>query len=366
MGTRRAATLLPVQNTAIARIDLGALRDNLMVARKLCPRSRIMAMVKADAYGHGLVPAAKALCAADAFAVARLQEALTLRDAGVSQRILVLGTLLDPADLAACSTQNIDVTAHDALCVAAIASAARHGSLRVWLKLDSGMHRLGLDPASFIAADRQLADTPGVREVLHMTHFSSADDAASAATDRQIECFFACHQHNPRAGASLANSAALISRPNTHADWVRPGILLYGGQPSRTHDIAVRPAMTLVTRVLALRHLEAGEAVGYHRRWISPRSSRIATLGIGYGDGYPRHAANGTPICINGRRVPLVGRVSMDSLTVDVTDCERIAVGDEAVLWGPELPAAQVAEHADTIDYALFTALSQRVTREYR
>lgn len=354
-----------MHNTATARIDVAALRDNLAVVRHLCPRSRIMAMVKADAYGHGLLPAARAFAAADGLAVARLQEALALRDAGITQRILLLGTLLDEDDLAACSALSIDVTAHDAPAVAAIATAARHGALRVWLKLDSGMHRMGLDPQSFIEADRVLAATSGVTELIHMTHFSTADDPAAGATERQIERFAACHRRNPQTQTSLANSAALISRPETHGDWVRPGIMLYGGRPHGTLPAPVRAAMRLATRVLALREIARGEPVGYHGRWVSQRPSRVATLGIGYGDGYPRHAPNGTPVWIRGGLAPLVGRVSMDSIGVDVTDLGDVAIGDEAVLWGPELPAATIAGHAETIDYALFTGVTQRVMREY-
>jgi alanine racemase len=352
-------------NTARVIIDLAALRHNLAVVRTLCPGSRIMAMVKADAYGHGLLPAARALAAADGLAVARLEEGLQLRRAGIGQRLLLLGTLLDEADLRLCSAQNIDVTAHDPATVARIAAVAATAPLRVWLKLDSGMHRLGLAPAAFSAAAQQLQRQPGILEIVHMMHFSSAEDAASPATARQLACFAACHGAAP-AAVSLANSAALISRPDSRRDWVRPGIMLYGGNPlAASHPLPLRAVMSLRARVLALRTVEAGAGVGYNGIWTSTRSSRIATIGIGYGDGYPRHAGNGTPVWVGNRRAPLVGRVSMDSLAVDVTDCAAVEVGDEVVLWGDELPAAEVARHAGTISYALFTALSARVTREY-
>jgi alanine racemase len=354
-----------MHNTATARIDLSALRDNLGVVRRLCPQSRIMAMVKSDAYGHGLVPAAKALHEADGLAVARLEEALALRDAGIARRLLLLGTLLDAADLALCSRRDIDVTAHDATSVAAIAAALREHPLRVWIKLDSGMHRVGLDPEAFIAADRLLRSLPGAGEVTHMTHFSSADDPDHTVLDAQLACFSACRRRLPAARASIANSAALIRRPETHLDWVRPGIMLYGGRPLPAQPVALRPAMTLAARVLAVRSLGPGQPVGYNGRWISARASRVATIGIGYGDGYPRQARNGTPVLVNGCRAPLAGTVSMDSLCVDVTDCGAVAAGDEAILWGPTLPAALVAEHSATIDYALFTALGRRVGREY-
>lgn len=352
-----------MKNTATARIDLAALSANLTVVRALCPRSRIMAMVKANAYGHGLIPAARALADADGLAVGRLQEALDLRAAGITQRMLLLGSVLDAGDLALCQAHAIDVTAHDAASVAAIAAAAGQHALRVWLKLDSGMHRLGLDPAAFIEADKALRSIPGVSELIHMSHFSSADDSNRQAMDRQLECFAQCHRHNPVAPVSLANSAALLSRPDTHADWVRPGIMLYGGGPPAARAAGVRPVMTLTSNVLAVRNVAAGDSVGYYGRWTSTRSTRVATVGIGYGDGYPRHAPNGTPVLIGGRRGLLVGRVSMDSIGVDVTACEPVNVGDEVVLWGPQLPASEVADHADTIDYALFTGVSSRVTR---
>jgi alanine racemase len=323
-------------------------------------------MIKADAYGHGLLPVARALNAADGFAVARLQEALALREAGIEQRILLLATLLDHADLAICSQRSIDVTAHDKASVDSIDAVACKMPLRVWLKLDSGMHRVGLDPAAFIEADRTLASRPGVLELTHMTHFSSADDMTPSVMEQQLACFSACHSANPQAKVSLANSAALIARPDTHADWVRPGIMLYGSNPVRaSHDVPLMAAMTLLARVIAVRDIGAGESVGYNRRWTSARPSRIATIGIGYGDGYPRQVGNGTPVLLDGRMAPLVGRVSMDSLTVDVTDYDRVAVGDEATLWGAELPVATIAEHARTISYELLTSLRPRVNREY-
>jgi alanine racemase len=353
-----------MENTASARIDLGALRENLSVVRQLCPHSCIMAMIKADAYGHGLLPVARTLSAADGLAVARLQEALVLRTAGVAQRVLLLGTLLDEQDLAICSKQNIDVTAHDNISVTSIIKQACRTPLRVWLKLDSGMHRVGLNCDAFVEADRMLSTHPGILDLIHMTHFSSADDAATQVTERQLSRFWACHNASSNAKVSLANSAALIANPATHADWVRPGIMLYGENPIGARcPVSLRAAMTVRARVIAIRDLEVGESVGYHARWTAARPSRIGTVGIGYGDGYPRHARNGTPLRINGHLVPLVGQVSMDSLTVDLTECGPVSVGDEAILWGPELPAAAVAECANTISYELFTSLNQRVPR---
>jgi alanine racemase len=355
-----------MHNTVRARVDLAAVRHNLALVRSLCPKSRVMAMVKANAYGHGLIPIARALGSADGLAVARLQEALALRQAGIVQRILLLATLLNKEDFALCSQQNIDVTGHDRGSVTAILASAQRAPLRVWLKLDSGMHRVGLQPDAFIEADRLLSRHPGVRELVHMTHFSSAGDQNNTVMDRQLSCFWACHAANPSAPVSLANSAALLCRSETHADWVRPGIMLYGDNPvGARRPVPLRAAMTLCARLIAIRDIGIGEAVGYNSRWISGCPSRIGTVGIGYGDGYPRHAGNGTPVWVREQSVPLAGQVSMDSLAIDLTACGRVAVGDEVGLWGAELPAATIAEYAGTISYELFTSLTQRVEREY-
>jgi len=355
-----------MENTASAQIDLNALRDNFSVVRRLCPSSRIMAMVKADAYGHGLLPVARTLNVADGLAVARLQEALQLRNAGITQRILLLGTLLDKQDLAACSRHNIDVTAHDQVSVSSIVEQARLTPLRVWLELDSGMHRLGLNANAFIEADRILSAHSGILDLIHMTHFSSADAEAPEVMETQLSLFWACHNASSNALVSLANSAALIANCSTRADWVRPGVMLYGDNPvAAQHNLPLRSAMTVRARVIAVRDLEAGESVGYNSGWMTARTSRIGTVGIGYGDGYPRQAGNGTPVWIKGTLVPLVGQVSMDSLTIDLTDHAGISVGDEAVLWGQELSAATVAKCANTISYHLFASLTQRVRREY-
>ncbi|MGA8707306.1 MAG: alanine racemase [Steroidobacteraceae bacterium] len=355
-----------MRNTARALINLAALTHNLSVVRGLCAQCRVMAMLKADAYGHGAVAAARALAGANGFAVARLDEALELRESGIGQRILLLPTLLDPEEYALCSRLQIDVTAHDADSVAGIAQAARAQPLRVWLKLDSGMHRLGLDALAFIEADRQLSALSGITELVHMTHFSSTRDMDAPVMARQLAVFGQSHAVDAGREVSVANSATLIARPALRSGWVRPGIMLYGDNPlAAAHPLPLKPVMQLRARVLAVRAIPAGDSVGYDGCWTATRASRIATLGIGYADGYPRHVPNGTPVWINGATVALVGRVSMDSITIDVTDCGGIAVGDEAVLWGPELPAAVIAEKASTATYQLFTGIGRRVTREY-
>jgi alanine racemase len=350
-------------NTATAHIDLAALKANLATLRRLT-RSRILAVVKANAYGHGLVPAAQALREADGLAVARLDEALQLRSAGVTLRLVLLGTALDVPELELCSQHQIDVTIHDETSFELVNAQARLRPLRVWLKLDSGLHRFGLDPEAFVSFDRTLTSNPGILERIHMTHFSDSDNPDQTSTDRQLACFEATHQRASGAPVSLANSAAILSRPDTHGDWVRPGIALYAPELNGG-TTGLRSVMTLKSSVIAVRNVAAGEAVGYGARWTSARPSRIATVGIGYGDGYPRHARNGAPVHIRGCELPLVGLVSMDSLMVDVTGQPDVAVGDEVTLWGGDLPVARVAGAAQTNSYHLLTAVSARVKRNY-
>lgn len=343
-------------------INLAAIRHNLAQVRRLCPDSRIMAMIKADGYGHGLLATARAVAAADGLAVARLEEALQLRHAGIRQRVLLLGTWLDQHDLEVCCRQAFDVVIHDeASAQLVLARNDWPGSLRIWLKLDSGMHRLGLPPDSFQRVREQLRRHPQVSELVEMMHFSCADEPASDETGRQLRCFNAVH--DPALPASVANSAALIRLPECRTGWVRPGIMLYGDNPLPGTDVDLRPAMRFTARVLAVREIGPGEAVGYGVSWRAGRASRIATVGVGYGDGYPRHAASGTPVRIGGRRAPLAGRVSMDSITVDVTDIPPVAVGDVAELWGEQQPVAEVADYAGTISYELLTGVNARVPR---
>ncbi|HUH37454.1 MAG TPA: alanine racemase [Spongiibacteraceae bacterium] len=352
-------------NTALATIDLAALRHNLHRARALAPGSKLMAMIKANGYGHGLLPVARALSDADGLAVARLDEAVQLREQGLAQRLLLLGTLLDDDDLALCAQHHIDIVIHEADTARRLARARLPRPVHCWLKLDTGMHRLGLMPGQLQPVLDTLAASAAVGEQVLMTHFACADEVDSAATAEQLACF-AAMTRGLGLPTSLANSAALIDQPASHGDWNRPGIMLYGDNPLHGHrEVDVRPVMTLSARVLAVRDIPPGAAVGYGATWISRRPSRIATVGIGYGDGYPRHAPNGTPVLVNGHRAALAGRVSMDSICVDVTDCGPVSPGDPVELWGRALPAREIADHAGTISYALFTGISQRVEFVY-
>lgn len=363
-STQRPAR--PMLTTVQAEIDLPALQHNFAVARGLAGTARVLAVIKADAYGHGMLDAAKALAGqADGFAVARLEEALRLRDAGFDQRLLLLGSLLDSEDLTVCGARRIDVVIHDPDTVQRVIGH-RGPALNVWLKLDSGMRRLGLDPDNFRAAHLALTASPAVQQLLHISHFSHADTPAAEATDLQLRFFQQLRQQLDAEDTPLsqANSAALISRPDCRAQWVRPGIMLYGDNPlADRHPLPLRPVMRLRARILAVRSLVAGEAVGYGGDWIAQRPSRIATVGIGYADGYPRHAPSGTPTAIAGHIAPLAGRVSMDSIGIDVTGLPPVAVGDAVELWGEQVSVADVARRAGTISYSLLAGISPRVPR---
>jgi alanine racemase len=348
-----------------ATINLNAIRHNLQLARQCAPHSKIMTVIKADAYGHGMLEIAAALGEVDGLAVARLEEALKLRDAGISQRILLLGNHLSDEDFELCSRQQLDVEVHNLDMAEQLAGLSLATPLAIWLKVDTGMNRMGLAPTDFQQAQQLLQQSNNVKQQLLMTHFSSSDEALKQSCEQQTQLFLETIG-NSKAPTSLANSAAIIQHPETHGDWIRPGIMLYGANPlQQPCSLPLQAAMTLTAQVLAIREVTVGDTVGYNGIWKASGTCRIATIGIGYGDGYPRHARNGTPVVIRGQRAKLAGRVSMDMMTVDLSDCEGIEVGDEAILWGKGLPIEEIAECAQTISYALFTSVSARVSKLY-
>jgi alanine racemase len=350
-----------------ARLDLAALRHNCGIARKLAPHSRIMAVVKANGYGHGAVTMARELEAgADALAVACIEEALELRDAGLTAPIMLLQGVFEARELATAAAMDLWITIDNEHQLRWLEEARLPCPLRCWLKLDTGMHRLGVTPAQLTGFYQRLAASPNALEdVVLCTHFASADELDSDQTRQQIECFDALCRDLP-AQRSAANSPGLLGWPAAHYDWVRPGYMLYGNSPfSRPHPntTELQPVMTLCSAIISIREVQPGETVGYGACWIATRPSRIATVTIGYGDGYPRQAANGTPMLVNGQRALLAGRVSMDMITVDVTDLPEVKIGDEVVLWGADLPVGEVAAHADTIGYELTTRMPARTPR---
>ncbi|MCD6061797.1 MAG: alanine racemase [Moraxellaceae bacterium] len=352
-------------------ISTAALHHNLRRVREAAPYSRVMAMVKADAYGHGARIVAETLASADGFGVAILEEALALRAAGIRQPITVLEGVFTPAEMFEAVRQNLTLVIHQEEQVALLEQCKLSGPVNVWLKLDTGMHRLGLAPETAVSAFRRIRSARITGELGLLTHFACADQLESPMTEKQLARFRAVQQVLTRNGEltlpeSMANSAGILAWPATHGTWVRPGIMLYGSSPfpdQTAESLGLRPVMTLTSKLIAVRPLKKGEPVGYGASWVADRDTRIGVVGIGYGDGYPRHAPHGTPVLIEGRRVPLVGRVSMDMLTVDLGSVPA-QVGDTCVLWGEGLPADEVATRAGTISYELFCKVTARVRRE--
>jgi alanine racemase len=348
-----------------AKIDLAALEHNVRCARRLAPSSRVMAVVKANAYGHGASLIAGALeTRVDALAVACIEEALELRYAGITAPILLLEGVFEKTELESAATMDLWVTVSSERHVDWLEQARLPAPVRCWLKVDTGMNRLGVTPDKAYLCFQRLINCANVLdEVVTYTHLASADELANPRTREQLAVF---ESLTFTAQRSAANSAGLLAWPEAVYDWVRPGYMLYGNSPlAEDHPNAesLAPVMTLSSSVIALRDVGVGEAVGYGGTWVAERPSRIATVTIGYGDGYPRHAANGTPVLVNGQRAPLAGRVSMDMITVDVTHLNPVRPGDEVVLWGPGLAVDEVARHAGTIGYELFAGMPARTPR---
>ena len=347
-----------------ATIHLGALRDNLRRVRELAPGARVMAVVKADGYGHGLERVARALQGADAFGVAGIADGQRLRAAGISQRIVVLSGPDDPGDLAEMRRLRLESVIHHDVQVEWLVGDADPRPLKIWLKLDTGMHRLGIAPERAREVHARLRALPCVdRDVALMTHFANSDVFDDAMTTQQIERFE--RGVSGLDGArSLSNSAGVLGWPEAHGQWVRVGGALYGISVVAGRigaDFGFRPAMTLATRLVAINRVRKGDHVGYAATWQAPEDMVIGVAAIGYGDGYPRHSDGATPVLVNGTRATVVGRVSMDLVTIDLRQHPAAKVGDPVVLWGRGLPVEEVAAHADTIGYELTCGVTRRV-----
>jgi len=353
-----------VTRAARATVDTAALRHNLGQVRARAPHSRVMAVIKANAYGHGLVGCARALREADAFAVARVEEALALREAGLENPVVLLEGVLEAAQLPLAAAHGFEVVVHSREQLEMLEQAQLPVPLQAWLKLDSGMNRLGFRPEAARAAADRLAGIRGVKPALRMmTHLSCADERNREVTEMQLRRFGEAMDGLP-GERSIANSAGLLWRDDSHADWVRPGLMLYGVSPfagETGEGLGLRPVMGLTSTVIALRDVPPGERVGYGGVWTAREDSRVAIAAIGYGDGYPRSLGSGTPVGLRGQRVPLAGRISMDMIAVDVTTVPATRVGDEVVLWGGGLPVEELAAIAGTIPYELLCGVTQRV-----
>jgi alanine racemase len=346
-------------------IDTGALRHNLQVIRRLAPKSRVMAVIKANAYGHGLIAAARALDAADALAVARVDEALALREAGIKAPIVLLEGVMDAEQLEAAAHGDFELVVHTPEQIELLLAAPSGVRFKIWLKLDSGMNRLGFKGEAFRTAYAALSQAPALKAPLNLiTHLASADRPELPSTAEQL-MVFAAATRSLAGERSIESSAALLGFPDSQADWVRPGLMLYGVSPFRGStgaDHGLRPVMTLRSRIIAVKDLVVGDQVGYGGDWTATRPTRLAIAAVGYGDGYPRSASSGTPVLVNGEHAALAGRVSMDMIAIDTTDVKRAPkVGDPVVLWGEGLPVEEVAIWAETLPYPLVCGISQRV-----
>jgi alanine racemase len=350
-----------------AAVDLAALRHNLGVARAAAPGSRVMAVIKANGYGHGSRQVASALVDADGFAVSCLEEALPLREAGLLHPILLLEGFFGPDELRMIASHRLDIVAHAQWQLEVLELARLPWPLRVWLKVDSGMHRLGFAPEQVQSAFARLRACRGVSEIRLLTHLACADERNSAYTEYQLKVFNETCAGLP-GERSIANSAGLLAWPATRADWVRPGIMLYGASPfadGLPERPPLRPVMTLTSHLIAIHHYRRGDRIGYAGAFTCPEDMPVGVVAIGYGDGYPRHAPSGTPVLVAGTRTSIIGRVSMDMLCVDLRGLDHVQVHDPVTLWGEGLPVEDVASACGTIAYELLCKLTRRVQFEY-
>jgi len=347
-----------------AVIDLSALRHNLKRVRELAPRSRVMAVVKANAYGHGLALASQALTEADAFAVASLGEAQVIRRAGLAHPVVLLEGVFGAAELEEAARWNCELVVHDNYQLQLIEGCKLKSELSVWLKVDTGMNRLGFPVGLVQEVWARLNGARAVRKPLRvMTHLAAADETANPKTLAQLSAFNQATA-GLEAERSIANSAGILAWPQSHADWVRPGSMLYGASPFPSRSGAedgLKPAMTMETALIAVKTLRKGESVGYGGAFVAPEDMRLGIAAIGYGDGYPRHVPSGTPVLVKGVRVPLIGRVAMDMISLDLRAVPTPAVGDPVVTWGPGLPVEEIARAAGTIPLELLCGVTQRV-----
>ncbi len=386
-----------------ASINLGALKHNLARVKQSAPETKVVSVIKANAYGHGVLPVADALSDSDCFAVARLDEAVTLREQGIKKKIILLEGVFSIEEYLSCiELQLLPVIQSLAQfrclqeCMAQNSPGVSKKSngllLEYWLKLDTGMHRLGLSEDDFtylLDNESEFFNSTNSQCILSgvMTHFACADEPDNPVNGVQLAQFNQQYRQLIKTQSvktdrvssvkkSMANSAAILSIPEAHFDWLRPGIMLYGispfesSQPIRTGlDEQLMPVMTLSAQLIAIKKLKKGDCIGYGAAWCCPEDMRIGVIAIGYGDGYPRHASAGTPVLIHNTEVPLVGRVSMDMITVDLRPVEEksipLSIGDTAILWGDGLPIEYVSQKSGTIAYELLCRITQRVCFNY-
>lgn len=347
---------------ACASLDGDALRHNLREVRARA-RTRVMAIIKANGYGHGLVWVAKNLPDADSFGVASLEEGLELRAAGIANDICLLEGFFELTEIPLILSERLTPVIHESHQVAALQRFPGAGALDVWVKVDTGMHRLGFPAHELTRVMADLRAIPYIRQIGLLSHLASAEMASSSTTRQQLAMFADLESATVR---SLANSAAILQWPGAHGDWVRPGLMLYGASPIPGKigaDFGLKPVMTLRSRLISVRRRDRGDAIGYGGTYLCPEDMSVGIVGLGYGDGYPRELSSTVSVLIRGRRAPLIGRVSMDMLNVDLRSIPEAQIGDEVILWGQGLPVEDIAEAAGTIPYTLLCGLTQRLPR---
>lgn len=371
---------------ATATINSQALRHNIQLIKSFAPQQKLLAMIKANAYGQGLLPAAGTLTdLVDGFGVARLREALEIQETGYTGKIVLVEGFFDKEELLKTLSRKFDTVIHNLEQLELLEQVAKEWNkeqqkgfwsrkakiyfpVNIWLKIDTGMHRLGIHPEQVDIFVERLKNCSLVNSINFISHFSRADELDCGYTEKQIAIFEQAtdkYQAYPR---SISASSGILYWKQAHYDWVRPGIIMHGISPHYTPitDLGFKPVMTLSSSIIAVRSHKAGEPVGYGGAWISPKDTKLGVIAMGYGDGYPRNAPEGTPVWVNGRIVPIVGRVSMDMLTVDLGIDSLDKVGDEAIFWGEKLLIEDVAKKINVISYELITKLTPRVIFEYQ
>lgn len=345
-------------------IDIKALEHNFSRIKELVHNSKIMAIIKADAYGHGIVRVAKTLRDADAFGVACLEEAEQLRIASITTPIILLEGPYKPNDLSLIIKLNLEVVIHNEYQLELLEKSKIDGTIKVWLKIDTGMHRLGFSVDKTEEMLRRLMLCRNINSTpILMSHLATANEKNHALTYQQLDTFREISKI-VNIEKTIANSAAVINFPDVHFDWVRPGLMLYGVSPlinSCGHDHGLKSVMTLESEIISIQYLSKGEPVGYGATWRCPENMPVGIIAAGYGDGFPRHAKSGTPILVNNIRCPLIGRASMDMLTIDLRNQSNAKIGDRVVLWGGSLPIEEIASYAETIPYELLCGVHKRL-----
>lgn len=349
------------------KIDQSALKNNLARIRTFAPGKKILAMVKANGYGHGLVRVAKILKEADAFGVASIEEGILLRKVGIKQPIVLMRGFLEAKELVDISHYDITPVIHHQAQIKVLSDTIKNKPLKkpfsVWLKINTGMHRLGLPSEQVPMILKELLSLSNIQVAGLMTHFGSADVRENAHTQAQIDLFNQTIKTLPPLPVSLANSAAILAWPQSHGDWVRPGITLYGVSPFVDQvgaEYGLQPVMQLESRIIAIHRVKKGERIGYEGAFVCPEDMPVGVVSIGYGDGYPRQAPSGIPVLVNGIKTFSLGHVSMDMMSVDLRLAPNTKIGDPVVLWGRGLPVEEVARAIGTIPFVLLTHMLAR------